>query len=238
MNKFLNCGLAAVVLLNSVGCTSMFTVGEEEFSCPGLPKGVICKGPREITEMTDNEETIQKYYESQALAEKAQQVKKEDDGFNIFLPWTWADDEEEEIIDGRPYLMNNRKGEVVYVRGGQITNAPTGVPTNPADAVNYQRRQIGAQAMSVAPNTQAVLEPAKVMRIYISPFEDNYGSLNMPGYVFVEIEKRKWVVGQQAQVNPARITPLQIRKRSITEAKESKPDVTNGLGVLMPKAQQ
>ena len=77
--------------------------------------------------------------------------------------------------------------------------------------------------------------PAKVMRIYIAPFEDNSGSLNMPGYVYVEVQKRRWSVGAHAQKQPANITPLQIRTRSLEEAKKNKKPKTDGLDVLKLK---
>lgn len=34
----------------------------------------------------------------------------------------------------------------------------------------------------------------RVMRIYIFPYEDRDGDLNMPGYVYTEIEPRRWSI--------------------------------------------
>ena len=38
----------------------------------------------------------------------------------------------------------------------------------------------------------------KVMRIYVSEWEDETGSLHMPGTIFTEIEPRRWSVGMPA----------------------------------------
>lgn len=36
--------------------------------------------------------------------------------------------------------------------------------------------------------------PAKVMRIWLAPWEDEEGDLNISGYIYTEIEPRKWVI--------------------------------------------
>jgi conjugal transfer pilus assembly protein TraV len=41
-------------------------------------------------------------------------------------------------------------------------------------------------------------EPAKVMRIFVSAWEDEQGDLHTPGFIFTEIESRRWSVGQPA----------------------------------------
>lgn len=41
--------------------------------------------------------------------------------------------------------------------------------------------------------------PAKVMRIWIAPFEDKGGDLVMPGFVYTEIEPRRWVIGEEGR---------------------------------------
>ena len=43
--------------------------------------------------------------------------------------------------------------------------------------------------------------PSKVMRIYISPWESKSGDLNVPGYVYTEIEGRRWMIGQRPVKN-------------------------------------
>lgn len=44
--------------------------------------------------------------------------------------------------------------------------------------------------------------PAQVMRIWLASWEDEAGDLHMPGYVFSEIEARRWTVGVEAVEAP------------------------------------
>ena len=56
--------------------------------------------------------------------------------------------------------------------------------------------------------------PAQVMRVWIAPWEDSRGDLHAPGYLYTEIEPRRWSLG--APVEPDRdtlIRPLQIERR-------------------------
>ena len=41
-----------------------------------------------------------------------------------------------------------------------------------------------------------VRTPARVMRIWIAPWEDTEGNLHLASLVFTEIEKRRWAVGE------------------------------------------
>jgi len=55
---------------------------------------------------------------------------------------------------------------------------------------------------------------ARVMRIWIAPWEDSRGDLHAPGYLYTEIEPRRWTIGGPAE--PERVTlirPLQIERR-------------------------
>lgn len=75
--------------------------------------------------------------------------------------------------------------------------------------------------------------PAQVMRIWIAPYEDTAGDLNTPGYVFTEVEARRWVVSNSIQPTDRVLTPLkreevQIRKaeqEGRNEAKEQRREV-------------
>jgi hypothetical protein len=61
--------------------------------------------------------------------------------------------------------------------------------------------------------------PAKVMRIWIAPWEDSRGDLHAPGYLYTEIEPRRWTVGGPAE--PERVTlirPLQMERRDTQQS--------------------
>lgn len=51
--------------------------------------------------------------------------------------------------------------------------------------------------------------PAHVMRIWVAPWEDTNGDLITNGYVYTEIEPRRWVVGKPESVGAPILRPLQ-----------------------------
>lgn len=53
--------------------------------------------------------------------------------------------------------------------------------------------------------------PAEVMRIWIAPWEDQSGDLIATGYVFTEIEARRWVVGEEPAPASPTLRPLQVK---------------------------
>lgn len=65
-------------------------------------------------------------------------------------------------------------------------------------------------AIPRAEQSAPIRVPSRVMRIWIAPWEDERGDLNLPGYVFTEIEPRRWEVGVPAPhtVSPV-LRPLQ-----------------------------
>ena len=53
--------------------------------------------------------------------------------------------------------------------------------------------------------------PARVLRIWIAPWEDDRGDLHMPGLVYTEVESRRWQVGLPEPSERDSIRPLQTR---------------------------
>ena len=67
--------------------------------------------------------------------------------------------------------------------------------------------------------------PAQVMRVWIAPWEDSRGDLHAPGYLYTEIEPRRWSLGAPAEPErDALIRPLQIERR------DARPDATRPPG--------
>lgn len=54
--------------------------------------------------------------------------------------------------------------------------------------------------------------PAQVMRIWVAPWEDTNGDLIVTGYIYTEIEPRKWVIGDGAPQSEPVLRPLQTVK--------------------------
>lgn len=56
--------------------------------------------------------------------------------------------------------------------------------------------------------------PAEVMRIWVAPWEDERGDLIATGYIFTEIEARRWVVGEEPAASAPTLRPLQVTKEN------------------------
>lgn len=63
--------------------------------------------------------------------------------------------------------------------------------------------------------------PAQVMRIWIAPWEDADGDLNVSGYVYTELEPRRWMIGKSAPTLTPVIAPLQVRHRESEDRRKS-----------------
>lgn len=57
--------------------------------------------------------------------------------------------------------------------------------------------------------------PAQVMRIWVAPWEDTNGDLIVSGYIYTEIEPRKWVIGERSQQDVPILKPLQTIKPKV-----------------------
>lgn len=72
----------------------------------------------------------------------------------------------------------------------------------------------------MAPLTQPmpVLEPARVVRIWVAPWIDTKGDLHMPGYLFSEITPRRWSFREAEVGNTRVLTPMQVERDVPREA--------------------
>lgn len=66
--------------------------------------------------------------------------------------------------------------------------------------------QFAGQPMPSMP----ILEPAKVMRIWIAPWQTKNEDLVWPSYVFVEVTPKKWAFGEMNMTNVKPFVPLQV----------------------------
>jgi hypothetical protein len=86
-----------------------------------------------------------------------------------------------------------------------------------ADALKGTRVVATDAGLSSAIDPLALRMPAQVMRIWIAPWEDSRGDLHAPGYLYTEIEPRRWALDARDDPTPV-IRPLQIERR------EASPD--------------
>ena len=82
----------------------------------------------------------------------------------------------------------------------------------------------------------AILNAPKILRILIAPWKDESGDLNLPGYVFVNVQDESWIVGEDANSRPGRITPLVVKGATADNEEERahRDKGVDGLGVKHP----
>ena len=87
---------------------------------------------------------------------------------------------------------------------------------SPTAAVKGTRVVSTGTGLSQSKDPLALRAPARVMRIWIAPWEDSRGDLHAPGYLYTEIEPRRWTLGAQAERNrETLVRPLQIERRNV-----------------------
>jgi conjugal transfer pilus assembly protein TraV len=194
-------GVVVVALLAVFGlgaCGAGVAVpGSSEYSCAGRPEGVVCRSTRDIYALTEERDRVHE-------ADLAQPVG---DG-----------------AGGRPIR--------VAADGVAAPGAAVGAPAASAAAVATPREGVIAMA---PPAPVAVSDPiafaaaraggprrldARVVRIWIAPWQDQRGDLRMPGHVYAEVHPRSWSFGGEPPQAPASnllMTPEMIRARE-TEA--------------------
>jgi conjugal transfer pilus assembly protein TraV len=79
-----------------------------------------------------------------------------------------------------------------------------------------------------------ILEPAKVMRVWIAPWIDAKQDLHMPGYVFTEVTPRRWSFGEAAAITGKPLVPLQVDMRGPV-GEEGEPEIGQEAKMLMPR---
>jgi hypothetical protein len=101
------------------------------------------------------------------------------------------------------------------------TGGPSDAEASTADANASEAAIKGTRVVSTAAGLSqpedplALRVPARVMRIWIAPWEDSRGDLHAPGYVYTEIEPRRWTLGAQAERNrETLVRPLQMERRA------------------------
>lgn len=63
--------------------------------------------------------------------------------------------------------------------------------------------------------------PSQVMRIWIAPWEDAEGDLNVSGYVYTELEPRRWMIGKPGSASRPTLSPLQVQHRDRADERKA-----------------
>ncbi len=74
--------------------------------------------------------------------------------------------------------------------------------------VLYRESGDNAPVPARAQNPLPIRTQAVVMRIAIDPWEDDNGDLYVPGYIYTEIEPRRWEIGARQKSTAPTLRPL------------------------------
>ncbi|PHM72189.1 type IV conjugative transfer system lipoprotein TraV [Xenorhabdus sp. KJ12.1] len=126
-----------------------------------------------------------------------------------------------ELTDGDDYQQR-----VNYVSQQQLEGKDPNIKRS-----NVTSKESGPLVSSGAPyipvpqpaaNPQPIRTPSQVMRVLVDPYESADGDLNVPGYVYTEIEPRRWEVGatRATTIQPI-IRPMQAPVSSEFNSRKS-----------------
>ncbi|MBW0298716.1 hypothetical protein B4P00_21335 [Shewanella xiamenensis] len=224
----------ALSILSS-GCS--LQVGEDEFSCPNDSKGAACSSARQIHDLTNDRSNLEGLNVSMGKIQKPVEEKEVEanaamtDGNDYFLsdnpvkPNINAETNQTDSLDkGR--ATNEVYEPLSHLRHDTMPEAelipePLNRTFGAVTGVQDEHGQLMVQRqspMALAPEPLAVIQQPKTMRILVAAWTDSDGDLHMPGFVYVEVAPKKWLVGEQANDRPGRIVPLQIQQ--VTQEEE------------------
>lgn len=221
--------LVGITMLS--GC--MTPIGEPEFTCPNEKKGGTCAGPRDIYELTNTRENLENLHKEAAYKDK---VVVDDDGHIIAVDFNKENTEVDAVVyKANTSTIHSRHstGDMnATVYEARENTQQTNSNYQPATAINTNgkitnQNRDGFQGWPsnvepLAPEPLAVLSAPKVMRILIASYKDDNGHLNMPGYVYVQVEPEVWSIGEAANLRPTRVVPLKIREKTQQENNKRK----------------
>lgn len=98
--------------------------------------------------------------------------------------------------------VNPETGELIP---GGMDEAVKGIE----EAVQSKR---ALEVVPVPAKPYPVRTPSKVMRVWIAPWVDRSDNLHAGGYLFAEIEKRTWTLGEINTSSSVRLRPLESLK--------------------------
>ena len=192
--------LSALVVTASLmsGCENL---GKPEFTCPSMKKDGVCAGPHDIYELTNNRENL----ETLTLEELDKQVNKE---AHIAHNHTGIAHEEDEQVNTYKPRTLEQQNPYEYQKAEVVPQKRFSVPYD---------NEFGAwpnNGEPMAPEAMAVMSEPMPMRVLVTAYKDESGALNMPGYVFVNVQPQEFKFGRDANLRPSRVIPLKMKQES------------------------
>ena len=183
IRMLIGASLAALVALQ--GCA---TVGENDFACPGRPSGVRCASALEVYRATEGTDVI---------AATAGEALGDDP------------DKAARRLAGETGASNARASSAAS-REDASDSQSRAVPSTPYAETDPRLIMAGTAGMvPLVDKPIPVRTPAQVMRVWLAPWEDERGVFHVGGYSFIEVEARRWTLGEPAVAEPVRFFSIQ-----------------------------
>lgn len=220
--KKLSLYLALSLPLLIQGC--MTPIGKEEFTCPNQKKGGVCDGPRKIYELTNTRENLEDIAkdpnydgyvvvtdeDGNSVAQRREKVPQGQSPSKTVRGMADPAPEQEPVVyEPRKNTQHSAKNYQAAKPLPQVRSA------QPAAGDDFESWPTSTEPL--APEPLAVLEPPKVMRVLVASYKDARGNLNMPGYVFVQVEAETWSIGEAANIRPQRVVPAKVTEKAKQE---------------------
>lgn len=219
MHNIIRLSIISTLILSLQAC--MTPIGKEEFTCPNQKKGGVCAGPRTIHELTNTRQNLENLSTEEHfdgyLIETDEKGKTRAVKRQSTPPGNAPNTTLRKMADPDPATIVYEPREHTQQSAGNFQPAKVipqirSTPNNDDGFAAWPR-----STEPLAPEPLAVLEPPKVMRILVASYKDARGHLNMPGYVFVQVEPETWSIGEAANLRPQRVVPTQIREQADRE---------------------
>ncbi len=198
MNRFFKLAALASAASCAVltGCSAL-NIGEEHFSCDGMPGSVYCHSARDVYEKT-NDGVV------------PSPVGKAEGAYNPDCKdCIRAEDVNPDLAveeDEQSQWAVTPDGRRLRVVGGRLVKDKNGV----RQVVRLADEIIGSYVSPALPDHPVPIRtPAQVMRIWVGPYVDTMGDLIAPGFVYTEVEARRWIYpGSEGAAGGRMFTPL------------------------------
>lgn len=205
-------------LLSLHGC-SFLNIGENEYQCPGGAEGMPCTSARSVYDATGA--AMEHFVRS---GEKTGSVNADGNAGagisdNGGAGESFSSGVRNEVLQSGSRTEGDLSGSSVgasAASGRNLISAGDGAGMMPEneqpDPFTLEKRKIIGEAYivpSLPDRPVPVRTPAGVMRIWVAGWEDDLGDLNAPYHIFVEVEPRRWVVGEPEHHEQRFFAPLE-----------------------------
>lgn len=239
------------LLASLAALTGCAATGTSKFACP-RPQGVTCMGALDVYAATNNADEVRGVDASEArkLAKEGKSAGKiagsapvPDAATDTPAIVTTAGDSPAAAAAapaiaparccGGPKAALRIDGDTL-----SVTSPGTAAATNYRD-VEASRALAESQAAKAVPgvpaigantNPDAFRQAAKIMRIYVRPWEDDSGDLHMSGFIFTEIQPRRWSVAEHTTQDDGLFRLLDA------PGKDAAQEASAGVGTATPTA--